>query len=111
MGYKAASTYQLASGTADVAAVPAPPTPNQPAIRLMGFSIREAAGTPAVATVIIRNGTADTGAILAVIELAADASINLWFGPEGIDASLGIFVDRVAGTTQGAIYYRYAEEG
>lgn len=103
-----ASAYSLATGTAGVQAVGAPADKNKGTLVFLGCSIRESAGTAAVATVIIRNGTDNTGAILAVIELAANASAPpLWFGDGGVIANDGIYVDRVAGETQGAIYYGF----
>lgn len=92
----AVRSIPLASGTADVA------VRSKPCV-LMGYSIRENAAVGAVATVIIRDGTDDTGAIVVVIELAADSSKEAWYGPQGKRMNKGIFVDRVAGTTEGAI--------
>lgn len=67
---------------------------------LRGWSLRETAS--AVATVIIRNGTA-AGAILGEIRLAADASETE--GDLDVYAPDGIFADIVAGSVEGAIYY------
>lgn len=67
-----------------------------------GYSIRENAGTPAAATVVIRDGDA-TGAILDVIELAGDGSAQAFY-PGGIRAS-GIYVDVVAGAVEGSVRY------
>jgi len=87
---------------------------------LMGWSVRESAGTPAVATIIIRNG-ADTdtgtggvqcaasggvtqvgGQELAFVELAANAS-DIQMVPN-ISAPKGICVDVVAGTVDVVLY-------
>jgi hypothetical protein len=93
----AAHAVALATGTGDV-------TAHSGAIRLMGWSIAESAVTAAVATVIIRDGTSTAGPIVAVIELAANASDSEFFGPDGLLMGTGVFVDRTAGETQGAVY-------
>lgn len=69
---------------------------------LEGFSIRESAGTPAVATVVLRNGTSNSDPAVAFINLAAGETITVKM-PE-IDCPDGIYVDRVAGTTELALY-------
>jgi hypothetical protein len=70
--------------------------------RLFGYSITETAA--AVATAVIRNGTSTSGAPLAYIGLPASGAQTVWFGPQGIAAPLGIFLDRVTGTTQVVVY-------
>lgn len=99
-----ATSTAVATGTADVAAVAAATN-----LRLLGFSFRESAVTAAVATIIIRNGNDATDPIVAEIELAANASVTQWFGPNGIASAGGVFVDRVAGETEGAVYTMAAE--
>lgn len=89
----------LATGTGDVQAVPA-----TRGLRYQGHSIRESGGVAAVATVILRHGTAATDPIVAVIELAADKHETVHVAGEGVTCPNGIFVDRVAGETEGAIY-------
>lgn len=91
-----AAYHAVATGTADVQVV-------SRGCILRGFSIRESAGTPAVATVILRDGTAATDPIVAVIELAANGSVTEYFD-DGISISTGVYVDRVAGETEGAVY-------
>jgi hypothetical protein len=86
---------QVASGTADAQAVAGSAT-------LVGFSARENAGTAAAATVILRNGTAATDPIVAVIELAADSSQTEKI--PAVDCPNGIYVDRVAGTSELVVY-------
>jgi hypothetical protein len=65
--------------------------------RLMGYSVMESATSAAVATLALRQGTTATGAPLAFIELAANGSSTVWFGPQGIQYSGGLFLDRIAG--------------
>lgn len=71
---------------------------------LMGWSLRESAGTPAVATAYIRDGTSATAPIVAVIEFAANVSGTEWFGPQGIRINTGVYLDMVAGELEGAIF-------
>jgi hypothetical protein len=85
----------IASGAADAQAV-------ADAATLVGFSVRESAGSAAVATVIIRNGDSDAAPAVAMIELAADGSQTAKL--PAIDCPDGIFVERVAGSTELAIY-------
>jgi hypothetical protein len=73
-------------------------------LRLVGYSIREAAASAAVATVRLRNGTADTDPILAIIELAADASSQITLPEGGLDAADGVFVEVVAGEVDIVLY-------
>jgi hypothetical protein len=73
---------------------------------LMGFSLRESAAAPAVATAIIRDGTTATDPIVVVLELNGDQSATMWFGPDGIRINTGVYLDRVAGTVTGAVYVR-----
>lgn len=88
--------HTLATGTGDVTIASAETT-------LMGWSIRESAGTPAVAAVNIEDGA---GNVIAAIELAANGSSTEWFGPDGVRARGGLAVDRQSGETEGAVYYR-----
>lgn len=94
----AASCYVLASGTADTAAVGFP-------CKLLGFSIHESAASAAVASLYLRDGSGATGDIRVALELLGDQSATMWFGPQGIQCNTGIYVDRVAGTTEGVIYF------
>ena len=92
-----------AGTTADVDAAVAAAT----GLRLMGYSCRESAGTPAVAAFDIVNGATGAGgtAIIAV-ELAANASETKWFGDTGIDASSGISINHSAGTVDVNLFYK-----
>lgn len=85
----------VATGTADVQGVTGKAT-------LAGYSVRESAVTPAVATVILRNGTTATDPIVALIELAANASQTETL--PSIDCPGGVFVDRVVGETELSLY-------
>lgn len=71
-------------------------------MRLLGWTIRESAGTAAVATAILRHGVEAagncTGNAFAFIELDANQSANMWYGDRGKAAASGVCVDVVAGT-------------
>lgn len=76
-------------------------------LRLMGFSVRESAGSPAVAAAKIVNGA--TGAAVgkvAEIGLVASAGQQAWFGPHGIPCPLGISIDWIAGALDIILYYK-----
>lgn len=88
----------IASGTADITVVAG-------SGQLKGFSIREAAGTPALAVAHLRDGSA-SGAILATISLGASGSQTVWFAEDGVDYGTSLFFDRVSGTTEGCAYVR-----
>lgn len=62
--------------------------------RLMGYFIRETAA--AVATVNLCHGTANT-TIMAAENLAASVTVHRWFGPQGLDASAGVYIERLTG--------------
>ena len=65
--------------------------------RFVGFSVREATGTPAAAALNFRHGTV-TGQILAVLELAGDESASISLG--GVfQTPDGVYVELVSGTT------------
>jgi len=94
-----AVALQLATATTDVQVMTG-------STYLMGFSIKESAGTAAVATLAIRDGTSASAPIVVELELNADQSATMWFGDSGIRIDTGIYVDRIAGETRGAIYVR-----
>lgn len=85
----------VATGTVDVQGVSGGAT-------LAGYSVRESATVAAAATVILRNGTTATDPIVALIELAANASTAQSL--PAIDCPGGVFVDRVAGETELVLY-------
>jgi hypothetical protein len=85
----------LASGTAGAQVLAGPAI-------LFGYSVRESAGTPAVASLVIRNGTSSAGAPVAFITLPASGSTTITL-PE-IDCPNGVFVDRLAGTTEVVLF-------
>lgn len=90
----AATPTSVGSGTADAQVIAA--TPN---LRLLGFSGKEDAATPAEAEFVLRHGTSAAGTPLAHVNLGPNESIRDWFGPGGMAVASGIFLDRVSGTT------------
>ena len=73
-------------------------------LTLFGVDVRESNGTPAVATVRIRENTA-SGQILSNIELAADKSDWRWWGPQGLRCDGDIFVEVVTGVVEVVIHW------
>jgi hypothetical protein len=68
-------------------------------LRLIGFSARETTAA-AVAVFNIRHGTSNAGAILVSVSLGPNESAREWYGPDGIAAASGIWLERVSGTIQ-----------
>lgn len=71
--------------------------------KLFGFAARESAGSAAVATFIIRDGTSASGILLIPVELAANTSTSQYFS-EPIEFDTGLFLDRVAGETEVTVF-------
>ncbi len=89
------TTTPIAAGTAGTQGVTA--AANQ---RLLGFEIRESAGSPAVAEVNLRHGTTNTDTVVAPIVLVASGTTQMWMGPDGVPVPNGVYVDRVSGNTK-----------
>lgn len=85
----------VSTGGVGVQAVPGPCT-------VYGYSVRESAGTAAVATAILRDGTSAAGPARVFIELPADGSQTERI--PGVPFYNGVFVDRVAGSTEFVLY-------
>lgn len=76
-------------------------------LRLQGFSIRESAGTAAVATVVLRHdadGTCDSTAVAAFIELNPNESVQMWYGDRGLAIPSGLCADVLAGTVDFVLF-------
>lgn len=76
-------------------------------ITLLGWSLYEDAGSPALASAVIRDGTSAAAAIAAVVKMAASGASNFWFGDiddGGVVLSNGLFFDMIAGSMSGAVY-------
>lgn len=89
-----ATAADAGTGSGDVAVAAA-----AAGLRLMGFSARETTAA-AGAVFNLRHGTAVTDPILVTVTLGANESSREWYGPDGLAAPSGIFLDRVSGTSQ-----------
>jgi hypothetical protein len=69
-----------------------------------GFSLRETTGA-AVATVRFTSGNN----IVAVVQLAAGASANQWFGDHGFYVGQDVTMNVLAGSVEGAVYAAWAK--
>lgn len=75
--------------------------------RLVGFSARETTGT-AGAVFNIRHGTSNAGALLVTVSLGPNESAREWYGPDGIAAASGLWLERVTGQTSFVGYSKVA---
>lgn len=66
-------------------------------LRYMGFSCRESTES-ARAVFNIRRGTSNAGAVMDTVTLEPGESAREWYGPDGIEAAAGIWLERVSGT-------------
>lgn len=73
--------------------------------RLLGFVVEENAAVAAAAEVRLRHG-AIGGDLLFPIILVADATLDRWFGPNGIAIPDGLSIDWVSGSVAISIFYR-----
>lgn len=95
------TTTVVAAGTGDEAGVAANTN-----LRLMGYSIKETAA--GVATLSLLNGASSAGTAVVHLNLAAAGSDTKWFGPQGIPCPLGVWIERLTGTTAVILYTRLA---
>lgn len=90
---------EVASGTGDTAIIAA-----DPRLKLWGFTVAETASSAVAAEVAIRHGTSSSDPLLAArMNLDANGFDGWWFG-QGISCANGIFIDRIAGTTELVLY-------
>lgn len=81
-------------------------------LRLVGFSCREIAGSPAVATFrIVHGSTAAEGDAIIPVELLANESAREWYGPHGIETPRGLSIDWIAGVVDIVLFYREGPDG
>ena len=88
-----------------VAAAPTGAQPTLVANELKGYSFRETTGNT-TALIVLRDGADATGDIVVEIALQANESVRDWFGETGISVIDGLYVDRVSGSTEGAVWLR-----
>ena len=81
----------VASGAGDVQAISGSAT-------LHGYSVRESAGTPAAAALVLRDGTQASDPPRCFIELQANEARDVQL--PGVRFANGVFVDREAGTSE-----------
>ena len=76
------------------------------ALKLLGFSVAETAGTAAAAEVIIRHGESSSDPqLVAPINLDPNGfGIRPVGGEKGVECPKGIFIDRVSGNTSLVLY-------
>ena len=78
-----------------------------PGLRLMGWSSKESAGTPAAATFAIKHGaTVASGTDMAYVNHALSTSNNQWYGPDGIACPNGISIYWLTGQIDIAVFYK-----
>lgn len=87
----------FASATTDAAVSTSKPT------KLYGWSVTESAGSPALASAVLRNGTGTGDPIVAVCSLLASTSGGQMF-VEPVLCNGGLFLDRTAGSTTVVVY-------
>lgn len=75
-------------------------------VKLMGWSLRETGGTSAVGMTITDGGVSG-GTKQGEVYVAANGSSYAWFGPEGVEVSIGCYVTTDgSGTLSGVLYIR-----
>lgn len=76
--------------------------------KLMGYAVRESAGTPTTATWILRHGTSTAGSPFAFISLTASQYKDpIFFSTEGfagVEVPSGVHCERLSGTIDLALY-------
>lgn len=74
-------------------------------LRLLGFACKETTGS-AGSAFNLRNGTSNAGALLYTVTLGANESRGEWFGPDGIAAASGIWLERTDGNTTVVVFWK-----
>lgn len=69
---------------------------------LIGISCRESAGTPAAATLVIRDGTDASGKPLVFVNLAQSTAQTLQLPP--VHFTAGLYLDRTSGTSEVVVH-------
>jgi hypothetical protein len=75
-------------------------------LRLLGWRGRGTGVAGTTSKAVIRHGTAVGHAALDFIALEDNQVDGEWYGPEGIAAASGIFLDREAGDSEITVYFR-----
>lgn len=77
-----------------------------PTLVLLGYVVSETAASPAVAEVLIIHGADGDGDVVAPVFCAASATHQFAFPEGGIPCPNGLTIERIAGETSVALYYR-----
>lgn len=72
--------------------------------KIAGWSIREAAGTPAAAGFDLYDGPISNGELIATASLPASGTVTQWFGYPGPASVVGLNFNARVGTVAGVIY-------
>lgn len=73
--------------------------------RLYGWTIRNSHATEVLTVDIYNHASAATGARIGTVALAANTSQTVWFGPQGVLADKGVYIDVSAtGTGSGSVF-------
>ncbi|MCK9623030.1 MAG: hypothetical protein M0R47_21145 [Methylobacter sp.] len=101
--FKAATAISTASIGANVDALV---TANA-GLRLVGYSAKESAATPALSTLRIINGaTGATNSPVVNIDLALSTSETVWFGDGGVACPAGLSIDWLTGQADVVLFYK-----
>lgn len=95
----ASRAYHSAAGTADETAADSRKI-------LTGFNVMEAEATGTEAEVKIRDGTTASDPVVLTVTLAAQETVVEWADDTGVVCRNGVFIERVAGTTEVVLYLR-----
>lgn len=74
---------------------------------LVGFALRNPGAV--AATLLLRDGFDATGDVIVPVTLQPGESVRDWFGPAGVNLSIGLFADLTAGAVDGAVFLRGAQ--
>ncbi len=67
-------------------------------LRLMGISVTE--GAAGAAVVNIEHGATTSSPVMVSFKLLASTGKEIWFGPQGLPCSGGVYVERISGNTE-----------
>lgn len=71
---------------------------------IIGYSLREASGTPALCTIEIRDGGDSSGTMVFAFDFQASTDKQLWIGFPGIYIARSLYGHVITGAAVGAIH-------
>lgn len=71
---------------------------------LVGWSLREANGTPGLCQVEWRDGGNAAGTMLGALAMAASGESKLWIGLPGVEFQSGFYMHVISGAAVGAVW-------